>query len=618
VARPPVPAFRPPQLATLADTIPAGDDWLFEVKYDGYRSIAAIAGDTVRLYSRNGHDWSRQFRALLPTLAGLTARSAVLDGEVCALSPDGRTDFATLKLALSSGSALVYYAFDLLEEDGKSLGALPLLERKARLERLLGARAADDPLQFSPHVIGNGQAVLDALCHDGHEGVIAKRAGARYRGGRSRDWLKVKCIRRQEFVIGGWTPSTRRGTFASLLLGTKEDGALVYRGRVGTGFTVAEAEALQRQLDARARKTSPFADVPAGIARAARWVRPTLVGEVAFTEFTADGLLRHPSFIALRDDKPAAAVHREAESLATRGVLAAERHGVRLTSPDRLAFSGQGVTKADLAGYYDAVAPRMLPHVANRPLSLLRCPQGRSNACFFQKHDSGGFPDQMQRIGITEKSGERAEYFYVTDVAGLLAGTQMNVLEWHVWGSRVDDIEHPERLVFDIDPDEALGFDAVRDAAGTIAELLERVGLRSYPLVSGGKGVHVIAPLAGDVAWPEAKAFCKAIALRLATAEPERFVATLSKARRKGRLFIDYLRNERGSTAIAPWSVRARAGAPVAVPVSWPELARITAASQFGLAEAVERAGADDPWRGYANRPPALQRAIEKLAALAG
>jgi bifunctional non-homologous end joining protein LigD len=222
----------------------------------------------------------------------------------------------------------------------------------------------------------------------------------------------------------------------------------------------------------------------------------------------------------------------------------------------------------------------------------------------------------MQRIGITEKSGERAEYFYVTDVAGLLAGTQMNVLEWHVWGSRVDDIEHPERLVFDIDPDEALGFDAVRDAAGTIAELLERVGLRSYPLVSGGKGVHVIAPLAGDVAWPEAKAFCKAIALRLATAEPERFVATLSKARRKGRLFIDYLRNERGSTAIAPWSVRARAGAPVAVPVSWPELARITAASQFGLAEAVERAGADDPWRGYATRPPALQRAIEKLAAL--
>lgn len=614
--RRPLPEFRAPQLATLADTIPAGDDWVFEVKYDGYRCIAAIAGDSVRLHSRNGHDWSRQFRPLLPALGALTRGRALLDGEVCALDADGRTDFATLKRALSSGGPLVFFAFDLLEVDGKSLGAHALLERKARLEKLLGVRAPGDPVQYSPHVIGNGAAVLDALCRDGHEGVIAKRAGAPYRGTRSRDWLKVKCVRRQEFVIGGWTPSTRRGTFASLLLGTWEDGVLRYRGRVGTGFSVDEAQALQRRLDAAVVRASPFAAVPGVVARTARWVRPTLVGEVAYTEVTADGRLRHPSFIGLRDDKPANEVQQEGETLATRGVLAAERHGVRLTSPDRVAFSAPGVTKADLAGYYDAVAARILPHVAHRPLSLLRCPQGRARACFFQKHDSGGFPEAMHRIDLAEKSGARATYFHVSDVAGLLAGTQMNVLEWHVWGSRVDDVEHPERLIFDIDPDEALGFDQVRAAAGTIAELLERVGLRCYPLVSGGKGVHVVAPLTPDAAWPEAKAFCKAIAVHLAEREPGRFVASASKARRKGRLFIDYLRNERGATAIAPWSVRARAGAPVAVPVSWPELDRVTAANQFGLHAALERARDADPWRGCSTRPPSLRRAIGRLDAI--
>jgi len=611
-----LPSFRPPQLATLANSIPDGEEWLFELKYDGYRCVAAVAGSTVRLYSRNGHDWSHQFRALVAPLGRLTRSSALIDGEACAIDPDGRTDFTTLKLALASGAPLVYFAFDLLEADGKALGALPLIERKARLERLLGERAEGDAVQFSPHVMGNGQAVFDAICHDRHEGVIAKRADASYRGTRTRDWLKVKCVRRQEFIIGGWTPSTRRGTFASLLVGTRENGVLVYRGRVGTGFTADEAEALQHKLEGRSRKTTPFAAVPAIIARSAQWVRPDLVGEIAFTEFTADGLLRHPSFIALREDKPAIAVTREGEALSTRGTLAAERLHVRLTSPDRIVFPGQGVTKGDLAGYYDAVAKRMLPYVAHRPLSLLRCPQGRASACFFQKHDSGGFPDAMSRIALTEKSGTRAEYFYVSDTAGLLAGTQMNVLEWHVWGAKVDDLEHPERLIFDLDPDEGLAFDRVRRAAETVAELLQRVGLRCYPLVSGGKGVHVIAPVAPDTAWPVAKSFCRSVALRLAAGDPARFVATMSKARRKGKIFIDYLRNERGSTAIAPWSTRARAGAPVAVPVTWKELPGIPAANRFSIAAAAERAADDDVWSGYFSHPPSLQRAIRALDAL--
>ena len=265
--------------------------------------------------------------------------------------------------------------------------------------------------------------------------------------------------------------------------------------------------------------------------------------------------------------------------------MAAEAAGIHLTSPDRVVYPGQGVTKADLVAYYAAVADRMLPYIENRPLSLLRCPQGRAKYCFFQKHDTGGFPDAMKSLMITEKDGEKEDYFYIDDLAGLIAGTQMNVLEWHIWGSRNKDVEKPERIIFDIDPDEGLGFDAVRSAAVDIGKALEAWGLQSYPLVTGGKGVHVIAPLVPNAEWPEVKAFCKAFAQRLADREPDRFIATMSKAKRKGKLFIDYLRNERGSTAVAPWSSRSREGAPAAVPVSWDELETIKAANQFSLAD---------------------------------
>ena len=614
-----LPDFRPPQLATLVSEVPEGPDWLFEMKYDGYRCLAAISGEQVRLYTRTGQDWTDKFRIIVPPLTRITTGTALLDGELCAFDGKGRTDFSTLKDHLSNGGSLAYFAFDLIEQDGKNLAKLPLVERKARLEEMLGKVEASSLVQFSPHVAGNGQRVFDTVCREGHEGIIAKQAHAPYRGERTRSWLKIKCGKRQEFVIAGWSPSTRKKTFASLLVGTWEDSKLVYRGRVGTGFSVDDAQALQKRLDGLARKTNPFVNVPRAIARSAHWVTPELVAEIGYTEFTPDGIMRHPSFLALREDKPAGDVALDkpdttrkpvASSGHDAGIAAAEKAGVKLTSPDRVVYPGQGVTKADLVAYYAAVAERMLPFIESRPLSLLRCPQGRAKYCFFQKHDTGGFPDAMKSLDIAEKDGEEQSYFYVTDLAGLIAGTQMNVLEWHLWGARIADVEKPERIIFDIDPDEGLGFEHVRAAAIDIRAELDTWGLESYPLVSGGKGIHVIAPLRPLTEWPEVKSFCKAFAQRLADKFPDRFTANSRKASRKGKLFIDYLRNERGATAIAPWSTRSRQGAPVAVPVGWDELETIKSANQFSLAAAIERAGKRDPWEGYFATDQSITKAM--------
>lgn len=635
---PGLPAFRPVELATLVDAVPAGRDWLFETKYDGYRCLAAIAGKEVRLYTRAGNDWTSQFAAIVPALSKLTTGTALIDGELCAFR-DGRTDFSALKEALSNGGPLVYFAFDLLEQDGENLAGLPLLERKERLKRLLGTPGRNAPVQFSEHVRGRGEEVFAEMCRQGLEGVIAKRVDAAYQGERSKAWLKVKCLHRQEFVIGGWRPSDKRNRFASLLLGAWEDGRLVYHGRVGTGFNDKSGAELQRELDTRASDSDPFAAVPRDIVRHARWVRPELVAEIAFTEFTPDGALRHPSFLGLRGDKAARAVVVEQptpvaeatksdprkpaarsakpvpELTEAQGIEAAEREHVRLTSPDRVEYPGQGVTKGMLAAYYAAVAHRMLPYAANRPLSLVRCPQGRAKYCFFQKHDSGGFPEAFKTVEIAEKDGKLQDYFYIDDTAGLIAGVQMNVLEFHLWGASRGDVERPERLIFDIDPDPSVDFTAVRTAAEEIRDALGRLGLETFPMLTGGKGVHVIAPIQPEAEWPEVKAFCKGFAQKLAADAPDRFVANMSKAQRKGRMFIDYLRNERGSTAIAPWSTRSRDGAPVAFPLGWEELRTARAANAFPIAAAAARAAEDDPWTGYFS----LQQAITpKMRAAVG
>ena len=618
-----LPAFVPPQLATLADSVPAGKTWLFELKYDGYRAIATLGGGNVRLYTRNGNDWTDTFARLVPAFEKLKARSAVVDGEICAFDESGGTSFTVLKQHLSEGGPLVFFAFDLLALDGKDFRAKPLTARKTALEALIGKRPRHDPLQVSPTIAGKGQEVFDAICKAGHEGIIAKDGAAKYVSARTRSWLKIKCTRRQEFIIVGWSPSNkRRGSFASLLLATEEGGRLVYRGRVGTGFNEALRDDLDAQLASRARKTAPFSGVPAEIGRGARWVRPDLVAEIAYAELTADGILRHPSFIGLREDKPAKGIALETAMVDAKddrlsietGVEAARKAGIKLSSSDKVLFPEQGITKGALAAYYAAVAPAMLDHIRDRPLSLVRCPEGRAKACFFQKHDTGGFPAGMYPVEIVEKSGEKATYRSLRDLTGLLAGVQMGVLEFHIWGSRSDNIEKPDRLVFDVDPDEGLDFADVRRAALDIRARLADMGLETFPLVTGGKGIHVVAPLVRRAAWPEVKDFASGFAKLLARAEPERFTATLSKAARKGKLFIDYLRNERGSTAIAPFSTRARKGAPVAVPLGWDEVETIDRANGFSLAAAIARAEQPSPWAGYDGLDQAItKRLLEQV-----
>lgn len=610
-----LPDFVAPQLATLVDTVPAGNDWLFEMKYDGYRALAAIAGENVRIFTRNGHDWTEKFDTLVAPLSQVTKGTALIDGEICAFDEAGKTSFSTLKTNLSEGGPLAFFAFDLLEVDGRSLRGKPLVERKQALENLIGRRTRHDPVQYSPDIKGKGEEVFSAICKADLEGVIAKSADAPYRSGRTKSWLKVKCTLRQEFVIGGWSPSEkRRGAFASLLIATQEEGKLVYRGRVGTGFSDDMRSHLQDALRENARKTAPLTGVPRPMARGARWVSPKLVAEIAYTETTPDGILRHPSFLGLREDKPAEGIALERAMEPTmdlseqQGIEAAEGARIKLTSPDKVLYPGQGVTKGRLAAYYAAVAEAMVPFVADRPLSLVRCPAGRGKQCFFQKHDTGGFSQGMQTIAITEKDGKTSDYFMLKGVEGLLAGVQMGVLEFHIWGARRDAIEKPDRLVFDIDPDEGLDFGDVRSAAMDLRDRLADLGLETFPMVTGGKGIHVIAPITRRHAWPAVKAFAAGFAKQLARDEPERFTATLAKKARKGKLFIDYLRNERGSTAIAPFSTRAREGAPVAVPVSWNEVAVLDKANGFSLEAAAERAAGETPWKDYAKLRQSLPR----------
>jgi len=615
-----LPEFRPPELATLVEEIPGGDDWLFEMKYDGYRALAAVAGDQVRIYTRNANDWTAQFHTLVEPLSKLTRGSALIDGEIVAFK-DGRTDFSALKDALSDGSPLTYFAFDLLEQDGEDLRRLPLTERKERLRKLIGKRGAKDAIHFSDHIVGKGQEFFKAMTEGGYEGMVAKLGRSRYIGDRTREWLKIKAVHRQEFVIGGWRPSDKISTFASLLLGTWENGKLVYRGRVGTGFNVEGSAALQARMDKLDRKTSPFVDAPRDISRRARWIEPKLVGEVAFTEFTPDGYLRHPSFMGLREDKPSRAVKLEkpaaapatpktkakpkakAKALARielsdeMGIAAAERAGVKLTHPEKIVYEPD-ITKAKLVAYYATVAERILPHIARRPLSLVRQPTG-SHKPFFQKHDSGGFPAAFKKVQITETTGPTDIYLYIEDEAGLAASVQMNAMELHIWGSHIDKLEQADRIIFDIDPDEGLDFETTKQAARDIRDKLADLGLKAYPMVTGGKGIHVIAPLRRSLEWPQVKAFCHGFAEKLAADEPERFTANIRKAKRTGRMFVDYLRNERGATAVCPFSTRAKPGASCAVPVSWDELADIPAANVFSIAEAAAKAAEPDPWPDY-------------------
>jgi bifunctional non-homologous end joining protein LigD len=578
----PPPPFREPQKATLADTVPSGSGWIHEMKYDGYRCLLSIGGGEAKIYTRSGLDWSDKFPEIIAAAREIEAGSALLDGEIVALDDKGASSFSALQQAISEGGrGLSLFLFDALEVDGEDLAPLPNIERKARLATLLG-EGRPPHILYAEHIVGRGDELLAAMCEAKQEGIISKKAEAPYRGTRTKCWLKIKCIQRQEFIIIGWTPSDKKGRgFRSLLLAVHEEGELRYVGKVGTGFSMDVMHDLLAKME-KIEVPRPPATVPRPDARGAHWVKPQLVGEIAFSEFTSEGILRHPSFLGLRADKKAIDVVRELPQT----IAPAPADNIKVTNPERVLWPEAGVTKLQLVDYYRAVGPLMAMWAAKRPLSLVRCPQGRARKCFFQKHNTATFGPQVRQVEIEEKKGERVDYVYVDDTAGLVACVQMGTIEFHGWGSSVADIEKPDRLIFDIDPDEGLAFEEVRKAARDLHRYLADMGLQSFPLTTGGKGLHIVVPLTPEAEWPQVRDFAQRFCVALATAEPDRFTANLAKARRKGRMFLDYLRNQRGATAILPYSARARDGAPVSAPVTWDELDDLQSGALFSVLDA--------------------------------
>ncbi len=632
-----VPAFVAPQLAQLREAPPQGDEWLHEIKFDGYRIIAVSHGGKVRLFTRNKLDWTKRYQRIANALSSMELGEAVLDGELVALDAKGEASFSRMQAAAEDASIkLVYYVFDLMNDGGYDIRALPLAERKARLARLIGD--ATESVRYSDHIMGDGDQVAASACSMRLEGVISKRADSKYSSGRSPMWIKSKCIGEDEFVIGGYRLSDKQGrAFRSLLLGEFDGKRLIYRGRVGTGFNDDTFRTLMPRLKKLERETSPFAETPAEARRNAVWVEPRIVAQIAYLETTPDGHLRHPSYLGLREDKQAADVSVGSSATSARPMAAKARkkgpvraapkgasrtnkagpakvYGQRLTSPDKLLWPDAGLTKLDLANYFDAFSAQLLTFVKGRPLSIVRCPEGYEGECFFQKHHNTSTPEAIETVRIKEKDGGSADYLIIRDKAGLVGVAQIGGLELHVWGAREDNLERPERMVFDLDPDEGLDFSHVKKAAIELRDVLESVGLKSFPLLTGGKGVHVIAPIARNRDWGEVKAFCRGLAEMVAKASPDRYVAQASKAKRTGRIFLDWLRNERGATAVAPFSPRRRANAPVATPVSWKELPDFDSAAAFTMTTIGKRLAKlrSDPWQGYAQ----AQRQTLKSAAM--
>lgn len=612
-----VPPYRP-QLATLVRAAPEGAGWLHETKYDGYRIGCAVQGGAATLWSRSGKDWSAAFPEVVGAAVDLPVRAALLDGEVAAVLPDGRTSFQALQNAAGGGRRdLRYFVFDLLFLDGEDVCALPLRERKARLEALL-ARAPSPILRYAEHLDGGGAAVLREACRLGLEGIVSKRADDRHREGRSPGWVKAKCVARQELVIGGFTdPEGAREGLGALLVGHREGGRLRFAGKVGTGFTRASARALRARLEPLARATPPFDPPPAGWLRThAHWVEPALVAEVAFTEWTADGKIRHPSFQGLREDKAAGEVVREAARATPDAAQPPTVAGVAISHPDRPMFPELGLTKLDLARYYEAVAAAMVPHLAGRPLTLLHCPQGLAGACRFMKHGRQWAPAAVRRVRIPERT-KVGEYLVVDDVTALVSLAQMDVLELHTWNGTVDHLEEPDRIVLDLDPGPAVPFAEVIAAARLVRGALEALGLGAFVKTTGGAGLHVVAPLVPARRWEDCLSFARGLAATLVRHAPDRFTTAFSRRGRERTILLDYLRNNRTNTSVAAFSVRARPGAPVSTPIAWDELTADLRPDRFTVSAMPRRLASlrRDPWAGYARAARPLD--ADRLGAVA-
>jgi bifunctional non-homologous end joining protein LigD len=595
----PMPGFVEPMLATLSKTPPSGERWLHEIKFDGYRLQAHIEDGKVTLWTRGGLDWTKKFGdGLQEALGNLPLRTAVIDGELVAENASGVSEFSLLQADLSDGRSdrFAYYAFDCLYLDGYDLRETALIHRKELLGRVIGANSG--AVRYSSHFVEDGKLVLQRACALGLEGIVSKTSRSVYVSGRGKSWVKAKCSSKQEFVIAGYVPSsTGRKAIGSLALGVYEGADLRYVGRVGTGFSSGVAEALFARLDAMRIRSSPFAKkLTTAEARQVRYVKPELIAEVDFRGWTGDGLLRQAAFQGLRDDKPAREVVRET-TMTTNAAPERPKSSVTLTHPDRVYWPDEGVTKEGLADYYAEAWPFMKPLIVDRALALVRCPDGIGGQTFFQKHAWKGL---NRNIVLVKDPTEPEPLISIRDFDGLMALVQSAALEIHPWGSTVADWERPDMIVMDLDPGDDVDWTAVIAAAEEVRERLKKAGLAAFVKNSGGKGLHVVSPIKPKAEWPAVKAFTKAMADSMAADSPERFVSTIPKARRHGKILIDYLRNQRGMTAVSAYSTRARPGAAVSMPLAWEELSPEIGPAYFTTRNAPARlASVADPWADF-------------------
>jgi len=621
-ARPAAPSneFFKPELARLRESPPEGAQWLHEVKWDGYRILAAIADGEVKLWSRNALPWNDRLPDIVQSLESLGLHSARFDGELLALDARGHSDFNGLQKTLSGEAQLplVYMLFDLPYLEGSDLSRVGLLERKQLLEKLLAH--APKHLGFSTHAIGHGEDIFRMATDEGLEGIVSKRMDSAYHPGRGDDWLKIKRLESDEFAVVGYTPPKgSRSGFGSLLLARPDPqvkSGWIYVGRVGTGFSNEQLRRLSKTI-ADKGSTKPTVKLTAidPLLRGARWVKPAAVAEVYYRGIGNKNLLRQPSLKTMRIDKTPADLadsdRAGSKPKPTTKTPAAGRNpsapkpsspgsaGIEITHPDRVVFPDDGYTKQDVADYYASVMKWFLPGVMNRPTSVIRCPEGTAKACFFQKHMIQG----LKHVGsakLKEESGAQATYIYPLDADSVIELVQFGVLEFHPWGSTIEQPDLADRVVFDLDPGDNVAWPRVVAAARLMRKLLAQLGLESFLRTTGGKGLHVVVPLNPGCTWPRVKDFAQAFAATVAQAHPLEFIATAAKARRGGKIYVDYLRNSRGATSVASYSLRARSGAPVAMPLRWSELGRLKSGHDFDIRSAPKRMARlrTDPWAG--------------------
>lgn len=650
-----------PQLARLVKTLPEDENWLYELKYDGYRIMAYVEGNSVCLLTRKHHDYTGRFQEIAASLIRLSAgRPMILDGEVAVADEQGKTDFQALQsyLRKPGGKNLTYIIFDLLALDGEDLRDRPLIKRKEMLEQLL--QKAPGNLHYSRHVIGMGRESFAVACEAGMEGIVGKRADSVYSGGRNGDWIKMKCDNRQEFVIAGYSRSGKNtGGISSLLLGFYEGDEFIYAGRAGTGISEAQMRTLEEKFKPMIRETSPFSNPPKPRpGERLQWLEPELVAEIKFAEWTSDRHLRQASYKGLRTDKDPRTVRREMaeedddlkqedreddmedgdienhdgdnKDIMGKGLTdeyfgdenrrddqvvdpaqdldyeekprgsnsgSLRIHGIKISNPDKVLYEAPRITKEEVVRYYSEISERMLPYVSHRLLSTIRCPKGISQTCFYKKHPGPGSREVIT-IPVATGSGGTEEYFYIDKAAGLVSEAQMGTLEFHIWGSRVETLEQPDMLVFDLDPDEGMDLDRVRQGVLDVKEILGELSLNSYLKTSGGKGYHVVVPLKPAASWEVFYDFARGVAEVMEQKWPDRYTSNVRKSRRTGKIFIDWMRNGRGATSIAPYSLRARKGARVSMPIAWEELDQV-APDGICMEEALQRIKGKDPWEGF-------------------